>query len=91
MVGLRINVKNQKQFDFLRILTLALSIVLEEDGIEAVKNYFNMIFDEYYMEISSSKIENKNSLAVTVLNLGGVITGIYIPDKDGKIENIVAL
>lgn len=62
MVGLRINVKNQKQFDFLRILTLALSIVLEEDGMEAVKNYFNIIFDEYYMEISSSKIENKNSI-----------------------------
>ena len=62
MVGLRINVKNQKQFDFLRILTLALSIVLEEDGIEAVKNYFNMIFDEYYMEIGSSKIENKNNI-----------------------------
>ena len=40
-------------------------------------------------EIFEYKIENKNGLAVTVLNLGGVITGIYTPDKDGKIENIV--
>lgn len=40
-------------------------------------------------EIFEYKIENKNDLAVTVLNLGGVITGIYTPDKDGNIENIV--
>ena len=40
-------------------------------------------------EIFEYKIENKNGLAVTVLNLGGVITGIYTPNKYGKIENIV--
>ncbi len=40
-------------------------------------------------EIFEYKIENKNGLAVTVLNLGGVITGIYTPNKDGKKENIV--
>ena len=40
-------------------------------------------------EIFEYKIENKKGLAVTVLNLGGVITGIYTPNKDGKKENIV--
>lgn len=39
-------------------------------------------------EIFEYKIENKKGLAVTVLNLGGVITGIYTPNKDGKKENM---
>lgn len=34
-------------------------------------------------------IANKNGIKVTVLNLGGVITGIYTPDKAGNFKNIV--
>lgn len=52
MVGLRISVKSQKQFDLLRILALSLSILLDEDGIGAVRNLYNSVFDEYYMQIT---------------------------------------
>ncbi len=32
---------------------------------------------------------NNNGMSVTVLNYGGVITRIMVPDKHGKIENVV--
>ena len=51
-----------------------------------MKRFLGRFNDE---EIFEYRIENKNRLAVTVLNLGGVITGIYTPDKDGNFENIV--
>ncbi len=54
MVGLRISVKSQKQFDLLRILTLSLSIVLDENGIGAVRNLYNSVFDEYFMQLSTN-------------------------------------
>lgn len=59
MVGLHINVKTQKEFDYLRILTLTLSVILDEEGITAVRNYFNAIFDEYFMYANSDKIWQK--------------------------------
>ncbi|MDT8719140.1 galactose mutarotase [Clostridium sp. 19966] len=34
-------------------------------------------------------IENNNGIRVSVLNLGGVITGIFTPDKNGNFKNIV--
>lgn len=54
--------------------------------VNGVKKYLGNFNGE---EIFEYKIENKNGLYVTVLNLGGVITGIYTPDKNGKLENIV--
>lgn len=32
---------------------------------------------------------NDHGIKIEILNLGGIITGIYTPDKDGIIENIV--
>lgn len=34
-------------------------------------------------------MKNVNGISVSILNLGGVITSIYAPDKNGKEENIV--
>ncbi|WP_160671810.1 aldose epimerase family protein [Clostridium sp. C8-1-8] len=34
-------------------------------------------------------IENRNGVRVSVLNLGGIITGIFTPDKNGEFKNIV--
>lgn len=61
MVGLRINPKNQKQFDYLRILTLALSIVLDEVGLNAVRMSFNALFDEYYiLSLPDNNVDQKH-------------------------------
>lgn len=34
-------------------------------------------------------LENENGLSVSLLNYGGIITGIRVPDKDGDICNVV--
>lgn len=61
MVGLRINPKNQRQFNYLKTLTLALSIVLDESGLEAVRTCFNAVFDEYYiLSLPDNNIDQKN-------------------------------
>lgn len=54
MVGLRIEPRNQKQFNLLRILALALSIILDEKGLEEVREAYNALFTEYYMQISEN-------------------------------------
>lgn len=33
-------------------------------------------------------IENKNNVKVQIINLGGIITNIYIPDKNGRVDDI---
>jgi aldose 1-epimerase len=35
------------------------------------------------------KLMNDNGMMVHILNFGGIITKIVVPDKDGKLENIV--
>ncbi len=39
--------------------------------------------------IKEYKIHNKNGFSVTILSYGGIIKEINVPDKNGKIENIV--
>lgn len=34
-------------------------------------------------------LKNKNNVSVDILNYGGIITNITVPDKKGKLENIV--
>lgn len=40
-------------------------------------------------EIYEYTLKNNNGMRVNILNLGGIITGIYIPDKNGVVENVV--
>lgn len=35
------------------------------------------------------QLKNSNGIVVNILNLGGIISSIYTPDKNGKFENIV--
>lgn len=42
------------------------------------------------LEIHEIHMENRNGIRVSFLTLGGIITEISIPDRDGKPENIVA-
>ncbi|ONI45911.1 hypothetical protein AN641_02740, partial [Candidatus Epulonipiscioides gigas] len=46
------------------------------------------------MKINNNEVEiitltNKNNMSVEILNLGGIITKIIVPDKYGKFENVV--
>src|SRR5699024_11924042 len=50
------------------------------------------------MKIESNRLENgwkefnlinDNGMSVSILNYGGIITKIMVPDKTGKVENIV--
>ena len=34
-------------------------------------------------------LKNERDITVTITNYGGIITGIYVPDKNGKTANIV--
>ena len=34
-------------------------------------------------------LENKNGMRVEISNFGATIVGLYVPDKDGKIEDVV--
>lgn len=49
----------------------------------------NILFKYNNRDIIQYTLENKNGIYVEILNYGGIIKGIYTPDKDGKIENIV--
>lgn len=40
-------------------------------------------------EIISVNIKNSNGFELKVLNLGGIITDILVPDRNGKFENVV--
>ena len=40
-------------------------------------------------DILAYNIKGDNGFEVEILNLGGVITKIITPDKDGNLENIV--
>ena len=50
------------------------------------KNVLKVIDDK---EIISYNVSGKNGFEFEILNLGGVITKIMTPDKDGNLENIV--
>ncbi|WP_305768750.1 aldose epimerase family protein [Candidatus Epulonipiscium viviparus] len=46
------------------------------------------------MKINDKEVEvitltNENNMSVEILNLGGIITKIMVPDKNGKLENVV--
>ena len=47
------------------------------------------IFEDECGKVYEYTLKNDNNVEVTVLNLGGIITGIYTPDKNGTLENIV--
>ncbi|SHI50255.1 aldose 1-epimerase [Clostridium cavendishii DSM 21758] len=53
-------------------------------------NFKSNIIDNYKGEnIIEYEFENENGIKVGVLNLGGIITKIMTPDKEGNYENIV--
>ncbi|MGL5380803.1 aldose epimerase family protein [Clostridium sp.] len=53
-------------------------------------NIESKIIGEFHnKEIISYSLENSNGLKINVLNYGGIITDIIVPDKDGKLENVV--
>lgn len=41
------------------------------------------------MKIEQCKIKNSQGLELTVLNFGGIIQGLKVPDRSGKLEDIV--
>jgi aldose 1-epimerase len=41
------------------------------------------------IQMTSYELLNRNGLRVTFLDLGGIVTSIAAPDRDGKIENVV--
>ena len=40
-------------------------------------------------EVYSFTLRNKNGMTVSAINYGGIITSICVPDKSGKIEDVV--
>ena len=40
-------------------------------------------------EIYKYRLENRNGFQVNILNLGGIITEIYVNDKNGESKNVV--
>ena len=41
------------------------------------------------MDVEEIFLENSNGMRVSFLNYGGIITGIYVPDAKGSLENII--
>lgn len=54
-----------------------------------MKTKENILFEYKGKKIIQYTLENENGISVEILNYGGIIKGIYTPDKDGTIENIV--
>ena len=50
------------------------------------KNVLKVIDDK---EIISYNVSGENGFEFEILNLGGVITKVITPDKDGNLENVV--
>lgn len=57
-----------------------------------------MFTGDDYMQIKSNKLDgkwksfvlkNNNNMEVHILNFGGIITKILVPDKHGNFENVV--
>ena len=40
-------------------------------------------------DVELFSLKNKNGMEVKITNFGGIITSIVVPDKDGKMENVV--
>src|SRR3954467_15528699 len=40
-------------------------------------------------EVSLYTLSNKNGVTMTVMNYGGIITSLSVPDNNGKIEDVV--
>lgn len=52
-----------------------------------IKRYFGKTTDG--QEVYEYSLYNDSSSHISVLNYGGVITEIYIPDQEGRLENVV--
>ena len=50
---------------------------------------YNKVGELQGKSIIKYSLVNDQESKIEILNLGGIITGIYVPDKDGIIENIV--
>ena len=50
---------------------------------------YNKVGELQGKSIIKYSLVNDQESKIEILNLGGIITGIYVPDKDGIIENVV--
>ena len=53
--------------------------------MEIVKKAFGTTRDN--KDISSYTLQNENGMTVTVTDLGAIITGITVPDKNGEMRD----
>ena len=61
---------------------------MRKEGV-VVNIDYNEVGKRQGESITQYSIVNDHGIKIEILNLGGIITGIYVPDKDGIIENIV--
>ena len=47
------------------------------------------VFEDKNGKVYEYTLRNDKNIEVKILNLGGIITGIYVPDRNGILENIV--
>ena len=47
------------------------------------------VFEDKNGKVYEYSLRNDKNIEVKILNLGGIITGIYVPDRNGILENIV--
>lgn len=59
----------------------------DAEGIIIVSSDFGTLADGRPAHLFT--LTNANGMRVDITNYGGIVTGIFVPDKDGNIENIV--
>ncbi|XP_052058360.1 galactose mutarotase-like [Mytilus californianus] len=75
------------------IALLAVVIYLATRGSICPESEMSSISKEEYGEYKGEKVfqytlQNKNNVKVQIINFGGIITNIFVPDKNGKIADI---
>ncbi len=59
----------------------------DAEGIIIVSSDFGTLADGRPAHLFT--LTNANGMRVDITNYGGIVTGIFVPDKDGNIENVV--
>jgi len=77
-----------KKLTFVLLVVLALASCNQKNSKPAIlPEAFNKLVDGKQVELFTLK--NKNGLEMTVTNFGGRIVSLMIPDKNGKMEDVV--
>ncbi len=70
------------------ITVIAFSSCKEKEGASAIKQtYFGVTSSGD--SVRAYTLKNKNGIAITILNYGGIIQSVKTPDKNGKMGDIV--